>query len=258
MIEFLTNFIEKYYIDPIRLGTGYNFVNSTTYAVIFIAIIYSIFLLSKKKKFPIDKRFVIAVFPYAVLGSFVRVVEDAHIVDTYLLKTPIIWGIFIFTTLIIFLISRLIERKFKIPYFKTMFLVAILLISIPVSILKFRNLHGFLLVSAFLAPWVLVFYFIRWKIENKLVALSHILDATASFVAVRFFGFFELFPIPRFLSGANPVLYIFVKAAAVIGILILIDRFSKDKGFNNYLKLIIAILGFSPGLRNFLSLLVLG
>jgi len=258
MIEFLTNFVEKYYIDPIRLGTGYNFVNSTTYAVLLIAIIYSIFLLSKKKKFSIDKRFVIAVFPYAVLGSFVRVIEDAHIVDTYLLKTPMIWGIFIFTTFMIFLISRLIERKFKFPYFKTMFLISIVLISIPVSILKFGNLYGFLLVSAFLAPWILVFYFIRWKTENKLVALSHILDATTSFVAVRFFGFFELWPIPRFLSGISPIFYIFVKAAVVVGVLILIDRFSKDKEFNNYLKLIIAILGFSPGLRNFLSLLVLG
>ncbi len=257
MIEFLTKFIEKYYVDPVRLGTGYNFVNSTTYALIFIAAIYLIFLLLRKMKIPIDKRFVIAIFPYAVLGSFVRVLEDAGIVKNYLLKTPMIWGIMVIFIACMFLVSILIQRKFNVPYFKTMFLVSIILIMFPLLMLKFRNFYSSLLVIGFLVPWILIFCFIRWKTENKLVALSHIFDATASFVAVNFFGFFELYPISRFLVGSNPFSFVIVKAFIVISILILIDRFSEDKEFNNYLKLIIGILGFAPGMRNFLSLLVL-
>jgi len=257
MIEFVSEFIEKYYIDPIKLGTGYNFVNSTTYALLFIAAVYLIFLFLRKTKIPIDKRFVLAIFPYAILGSFVRVLEDANIVTSYLLVTPIIYALGIVGIFLLLLISRLIEKKFNIPYFKTMFLIAIFLLLIPVSFLNFKNFYGMFLVLIFFLPWIAVFYFVRWSKENKLVSLAQIFDVTVSSTAISFFNFFEQYPIPRFLSNVNPIFYIFVKAVAVVGILILIDKLSEEKEFNNYLKLIIGILGVAPGLRNFLSLLVL-
>lgn len=257
MLEFLTEFVERYYVDPIRLGTGYNFVNSTTYALLFIGAIYLLFLFLNKAKIRVDKRFAIAILPYVALGSLVRVLEDAKILTGYFLVTPMIWAIFIFGVFLLLFISRFIERKFKVPYFKTMFLFSILLISIPVSILYFKNFYGMFLVLVFLSPWIIASYLVKWNIGNKLVSLAHIFDATVSVVAVTSFGFFEEYPIPRFLSGINPFLYIIVKAAVVIGSIILIDKFSKDKWFNNYLKIIIGILGFGPGLRNFASLLVL-
>lgn len=258
MLEFLTEFTKKYYIDPINLGTGYNFVNSTTYALIFIGAIYLFFLFLKKRTtISIDKKFVLAIFPYVVLGSFVRVLEDAEIVTTKLLLTPMIWGIFLFGIFFLLFISRLIERKFNIPYFKTMFLIAIFLFLIPVSVLHFKNFYGMFLALAFFLPWIIISRIVKWNGENKLVALAHIFDATVSSVAISYFGFFEQYPIPRILSGINPFLYIIVKASVVIGVLLLIDKVSKEKEFNNYLKFIIGILGAAPGLRNFIALLVL-
>jgi uncharacterized membrane protein len=257
MLEFLTKFVERYYVDPVRLGTGYNFVNSTTYALLFIGAIYLLFLFLNKAKIRVDKRFAIAIFPYVALGSLVRVLEDAKILTGYFLVTPMIWAIFIFGVFLLLFISRFIERKFRVPYFKTMFLFSIILISIPVSMLYFKNFYGMFLVLLFLSPWIIASYLVKWNIGNKLVSLAHIFDATVSVVAVTSFGFFEEYPIPRFLSGINPFLYIIVKAAVVIGSIVLIDKFSKDKWFNNYLKIIIGVLGFGPGLRNFVSLLVL-
>jgi uncharacterized membrane protein len=257
MIEFLTKFIEKYYVDPIKLGTGYNFVNSTTYALLFIAAVYGIFLFLKRSKIPIDKRFVLAIFPYAIAGSFFRVLEDANIISSYLLVTPSIYFIIVSLIFVLIVISRFIEKKFKIPYFKTMFLIAILFLLYPVSVLNFKNFYGFFLTLLFILPWIISFYIIRWKTENKLVSSTHIFDATVSVVAIKSFNFFEQYPIPRFLTSVNPLLYIITKAVVVIGVLIFIDRFSDDKEFNSYIKLIIAILGFSPGLRNLLSSLVL-
>lgn len=257
MIEFVSEFIKKYYVNPIKLGTGYNFINSTTYALLFIAAIYLIFLFLKKIRIPVDRRFVLAIFPYAVLGSFVRVLEDAGIVVSYFLVTPMIYATGILFIFFLLVVSHLIERKFNIPYFKTMFLTAIFLLLIPTAFLNFKNFYGIFLVLIFFLPWMVISYFVRWNAENKLVSLAHIFDATVSSIAISFFGFFEQYPIPRFLISINPVLYVFIKAAVVVGILILIDKLSKEKEFNNYLKLVIGILGAAPGLRNFLSLLVL-
>jgi len=257
MFQLLIEFVKKYYIDPITYGTGYNFVNSTTYALLFIGSIYLIFLFLKRTNIRIDKRLVIAVFPYVILGSLMRVLEDAKIVTNNLLVTPIIWGIFIFGIFFLLATSRFIERKYKVPYFKTMFLISILLISIPITILTLKNFYALFLVALFSLPWLILFFLIKWGIENKLVTLAHIFDAITSVVAINSFNFIEQYPIPRFLSSVNPLLYIAVKVVVVAGILILIDRFSKERDYNNYIKLIIAILGFAPGLRNLVSLMVL-
>ena len=257
MMEFFTEFLSRYYIDPIKYSTGYNFVNSLTYAIFFIGAIYLIFIFLNRSKIPVDKKFLIAVFPYVILGSFVRILEDAQIVTNYILVTPVIWGIFLFGILFLLFTTRLIERKFNIPYYKTMFLISIILLAFPITFLSFNNFYVLFLVSVFFLPWVLLSFLIKWSIVNKLVVLSHIFDATASAVAITSFNFFEQYPIPRFLSGIHPIVYIIVKASIVAGILILIDRTSKDKNYNNYLKFIITVLGFAPGLRNLLSMIVL-
>lgn len=252
------DFIKQYFIDPILLNQGYNFINSTVYALVFIAAIYLIFLLLKKTKIPVDNRLALAILPYAIFGSIIRILEDTGILKSYLLVTPMIYGEMILFILSVFLISVFLERKFGVPYFKILFLIGILLIPVPLVFLNFKNLYGMLLTLAFFLPWILVFYFIRWKPENKLVSLTHIFDGTASFTAVRFFGYFEQYPIPRFLMASfSPVSFLVVKVIAIIAILILIDRLSDDKEFNNYIKLIIGILGLAPGIRDLLRLAVL-
>ena len=108
---------------------------------------------------------------------------------------------------------------------------------------------------ALLLPFGLIFYFVKWKLENKLVSMAHIFDATATFTAIQFYGFTELHVVPRLLIGAfSPVAFIIVKVLVVVGILLLIDRYSDDRKFNKFLKLIIAIIGLAPALRDFFLL----
>ncbi len=252
------DFIRQYFINPILLNQGYNFINSTVYALAFIGAIYLILLLLKKIKISIDSRLALAIIPYVIFGSIIRILEDTGVLKSYLLVTPMIYGEMILFILFVLTASVFIQRKFGIPYFKLMFLIGILLISVPLAFLNFKNFYGMLLTLAFFLPWILIFYFIKWRPENKLVSLAHIFDGTASFTAVRFFGYFEQYPIPRFLmSSLSPVSFLVVKVIAIIAILVLIDRLSDDKEFNNYIKLIIGILGLAPGVRDFLRLAVL-
>ena len=81
-------------------------------------------------------------------------------------------------------------------------------------------------------------------------------DATNTFVALYFFGYNEQHFVPNiFISLFGPWIFIPIKAIAVIAALVLIDRYSDDKEFNNYLKLVIGILGGATSVRDFLRLI---
>jgi uncharacterized membrane protein len=102
--------------------------------------------------------------------------------------------------------------------------------------------------------------FVKWSKENKIVTGLQMFDATTTFVALNYFSYWEEHVLPRFiinLSG-TPFSFIILKIIAVVLILLGIDKYSKDKEFNNYIKLIIGILGAATGLRDFISLIVLG
>lgn len=98
--EMIGDFIEKYYIDPIRYGQPYNVVDTTTYALVLILAIYIIYRwLSRSRTVRIDRDFVLATLPYLVMGGLLRVVEDTGMVPVgwnYLLITPLIYFVMFF------------------------------------------------------------------------------------------------------------------------------------------------------------------
>ncbi len=253
----IAEFISQYYIDPVILGEGYNFVNTFTYAILVVAATWLTFKFLERMKIEINRNFVTSIIVLVVLGTMVRLLEEAGISSSYLLVTPMIWiesfaGIFV-----LFLISKFVERKFKIPYHKTLSRVGLALMIIPLSLVLSRitNITAMIIPLLILAPFALIFYLVKWKAENKLVSMAHVFDATATFTAIQFYGFEELHVIPRLLIGSlSPVSFIIVKILVIVGVLMLIDKYSDDKKFNNFLKLIIAIVGLAPAIRDFFLL----
>jgi len=253
----IPDFIRQYYIDPIVLNQGYNFVNTLTYALLAVLATYLTFKFIEKRRIKIDRNFVVSIMILVALGTMIRLFEEAGISGSYFLVTPLIWiemFAFIFG---LFLVSRFIERRFKIPYYKTLSTVGLFLILIPLTLVlsKLTQFKGVLISLLLLIPFAVILYFVKWKLENKLVTMAHIFDATATFTAVQFYGFTELYQIPRFLIATfSPVSFIVVKILVVVGILLLVDRYSDDKNFNNFLKLVIAVLGLGPAIRDFFLL----
>lgn len=253
----IVDFIRQYYINPIVLNQGYNFVNTLTYALLVVLATYLTFKFLEKVKVKINRNFVVSIMILVVLGTMVRLLEEAGISTSYFLVTPMIWietFAFVFG---LFLVSKFIEKKFKIHYYKTLSAVGLFLIFIPLTLVlsKLTQFTGMIISLALLLPFALVFYFVKWKIENKLVSMAHIFDATATFTAIQFFDFTELHVVSRLLIGAfSPVAFIIVKVFVVVGILILIDKYSEDKEFNNFLKLVITIIGLAPAIRDFFLL----
>ncbi len=249
--------ILDYFLYPKK--TGYDLPKTLTYGIIFIIAIFLIFKVLRKLKIEIDKKLVLAISPYIVFGSAIRVLQDAKILNSYLFVTP---GIYFFVFCIIFpliLIFKFLEKKTKISYYKPVFIIGIILASIPLPFLEIKNFYGIFLSILFYAPWVLIFYFFKkWNLENKLVTLIQMFDATVTFTSIQFFGFSEQHILPTFLINIfSPASFLFAKFFAVVLVLILIDKFSEDKEFNKFLKLCIGILGGATGTRDFIALTTL-
>jgi uncharacterized membrane protein len=259
----LQDFLD-YFLAPKM--TGYDVPKTLTYALILVAAVYLLFRMLGKLRVRIDRRLALAITPYIVLGSSVRVLEDMGILNSYIFVTPGIYILVASVFITTLLISVLIERKKGVPYFKPTFIVGVLLMSLPLANLSVSNPVGLVYVGSAFLPWIAIFYlFRRFGLANRVVACVQMFDASVTFVALQFFGnvpgsfgFYEQHIVPTFIMGIfGPASFIFVKLAVVVASLILIDRLSDDKEFSGYLKLVIGILGLATGTRDFIALLTL-
>ncbi len=250
----IQDLITKFYIQPIVQNEGYNVVNTLTYAILVVIATYLTYRFLEKLKVKIDKNFVLGFFPWIVFGTAIRVFVEAGVYQSYFLVTPMIWIETFALVFVVFLISKFVEKKFNLPYYKTLFTIGVLSLIIPFVILLPKIIHfdRMLLALGLLSPIAIILYLVKWFPSNKLVALAHTFDAISTFTAVQFFGFRELHVFSNFLIGnSGPITFVVAKLIVVVGVLILIDKYSDDKNFNNYLKFIIGIIGFAPGLRDF-------
>jgi len=185
-----------------------------------------------------------------------RILEDSDVLYGRLFITPGIYFLIFGVTISTLLISLLLERKKGIPYFKPMFIVGLILTAPVLGILQYKNFLGVFYVILFFIPWIILLKLIPWLKENKIVTGLHLFDANTTFVSLSYFGYYEQHVLPRYLINLSgtPFSFVIVKFIALVAILWIIDKYSDDKEFNNYIKLIIGILGAATGIRDFLML----
>jgi uncharacterized membrane protein len=267
----LMDFINKYYLLPIKFNEGYNFVNSITYALIAVGILYVIYKGMEKANIKANFKFFIGLFPFIVLGSSIRAFVD-HSLYAYNFWTvsPGIYLLIagIFATC--FAIGLIIQKFRNIEFWKTMFGAGLLLnitnFASVATKLKFENLpYGalivFLAVITTLALY-LAFKKLNWSWATKKISflpfIAHMLDASATFVAVDFLGAVEEHPLPVAATsffGTAAVMYL-LKLIVLIPAVWLINKEIQNKNFRNYLFIAIATLGFAEGMRDLLTMIL--
>lgn len=258
-LQDIGNKLVEYFLQP--KASGYDVPKTLTYALVLVVAVYGLYLLLKKLGVKSDFRLALAVSPYVVLGSAVRVLEDAGTLpDSFLFVTPMIYVLIFGVTFIVLLASLLAERKFGMPYYKPAFLTGVLILPFALGLLPAANLQAAVPVMLFFAPWLLVFKSIKWNGANKAVASLQMFDSTTTAVAMQFFGYGEQHVLPTAVIGAfGPFAFVLLKLVAVVAILVTIDKVSagrsESKEFANYLKLVIGILGAATGTRDFVTLL---
>ncbi|AEH60349.1 Protein of unknown function DUF63 [Methanosalsum zhilinae DSM 4017] len=275
LIDKIIQFLNTYYIDPIRYDTGYNIVNTLTWAIILGISIFGVIKILKRLDIRIDNQFIMALLPFVFAGASFRVVEDAGVVDpplSYLLITPNIYFLVFIVTLTFLVISKKMEIMGWIRDYRTPFVLA----GSVWFILNISTLFFVATVSVPLAPLFVVIsataisYAIYWIFcksgsvmfcsgINIALIWSHLLDASSTYIGIDFFGYQEKHVVPAYLiEVTNTALVMYpLKIFTIILIIYVLDTYISEKEeaeLKNIVKMVIIILGLSPAIRNTLRI----
>jgi uncharacterized membrane protein len=137
-----------------------------------------------------------------------------------------------------------------------MFISGTVLVGISLGLLSYVNLISIFYVFGWFLPFILLFYLVEWTLVNKLVSLSQIFDSVVTFVSMKYFGYSEQHVIPNLIMDftGSRFSFVLVKLVVVILALKLVDKETEDHNLRNLIKFAIFLLGFVPGLRDFIRL----
>ncbi|HDH44922.1 MAG TPA: DUF63 family protein [Thermococcus sp.] len=259
---------QKYFIDPIRYNQGYNIVNTLTYAIILGLAALVVYKVLKKLGIKYDNAFFRALIPYMILGAFGRALTDATIIPrSYLTVTP---GIY-FLVFIITFSSLLITHKVSEDWRKVFLYFGWALVGGELLLLLFNlekvqfNFDALKYFIPFVTIALMTIYLLSIKLrlikKNSYLFYAHFYDATTTFVGVDFMGYWEQHVLPRYLmdiTGTAAVMY-FLKFAVLMVALYLMEYLQEtesDKELIDFIKMVMFILGFAPGTRNLLRMLM--
>lgn len=248
---------------------GFNVVNTLTYAIIALILLYGIYQLFSKLKIKFNIKFVIALIPFIFFGSSLRaLVDNGYIEPSFWVVTP---GIYLVTAALFFttyLSCFYLSKKIKIEEWKSCFFIGIALLIILFGINGTKFTHPWLffgIIGLAIGVSIVVNFFLRAikqkKLTKKLPFLpifGHMVDASATFIVVDFFGAWEKHPMTRYfadLVGSASILYV-LKLLIVIPAVYLIYNEIEDKNFRNYLLIALATLGLAEGIRNIISIVI--
>jgi uncharacterized membrane protein len=274
------SFIEEHFLNPVLQNGWFNPVNTAAYSVILIVAVYVVYNMLRRMKIHIDRNFALALLPFIFWGSSTRVLHDAAYAGALSPELNAFYGLPIFPTpgsyiitfslaLFVLLASLLVQKYSRFPYWKTMTGIGCVLCLINVALIPVVSLLPLLLIVPVTALFtgVLVLPH-RMRNLTKFAAFrrlippshagilgAHFLDATATTFALLTFGYVEQHVLPRTLF---PVLgfetMFLLKTAVVLPVLWIVDKYTEDRDFRNFLKIVILILGLAPGLRDLIRL----
>ena len=254
-------FSEKF-VQP--LCHYYTLEATLVYGLILIAASLGTYRLLERLKVKIDRRFFLALLPFIIYGGWTRALRD-HSFGLYgqswVWCSPPIYFVIFIIALGSLLAGIWLERRKVIPYEKFMWVVGGLLLLYNLTLTRITNFEGFFTVLWLAFGWACVLYGIsklRPKLlsgTNSAILWSHLLDASGTFTALTFYGFYEQHVLPTFLINiAGPWVMFPLKLAVVWAVLYYIDREEGDQRFKNFLKIVILILGLALGVRDWLTL----
>ena len=272
-INQLGNFVNQYDIHPIIYDTGYNPVNTITWAIILGLSLFGVVKLLDKLDITVDEVFIFAVSPYIFVGGSLRVVEDAGLIAAplkYLLITPLIYFFIFFVCVAILILSVGLERVSRINYYWPFALGGVVWSILNVWLLytTAKSFNGTILaiiLSVGVALSLLVFVIGRlFNIAllkdrvNAYVLDGQLLDATATSFGLTFLPYAEKHVLPNFLIEATGTAFVMypLKLIVTIPVLFIIDEYLKGESRNltGLLKLAILTVGLAPAIRDTLRM----
>lgn len=278
MITALRDFVETYYLHPIVQDTGYNLVNTLTWALVLVAFLFLTFRLLKMLRIAIDGRFIAAVSPYILAGATLRVLEDAALVTpplSYLFITPLIFFLVFGCCLAVLVLSVIPARYTRLKgcavthVFALIGLLwfcgalAILLATQPLAApwvpLAVCGIAGAVLSALYLLARAGNVQFLTTRL-NLAVVGAHLLDAASSVIGIDLFGYTGKHVLESLIvkytgtaAGMFPL-----KLGIILPVLYLLETemTAEARDLKNLVLLALLVIGLAPAVRNTLRLMV--
>ena len=275
----MENLIYDYFIEPIWSRSGYNLINTLTYAVLAIASVYILHKLIKGK-IAIDENFVKGILPFVLFGSTVRSVTDSidngvfqpvsafhelilnsGIYDYgYLTVTP---GIYVVTAAILLASMAVLYRMRRLELLGYVGLV--LWIPHFLLLIPFMHYAAYALPVLVLAavPTYLAWKHFKDRIYTGIVG-GQALDGAATFFIIDYFSgisgiqYFEQHVFSAAIGDLLGTYFLFylVKVAIGFGAVYVLRDEKMDQEDKYFIALVLMIMGFAPGIRDILRMVL--
>ncbi|MFA6328305.1 MAG: DUF63 family protein [Candidatus Micrarchaeia archaeon] len=288
-------FFEDYFISPIIGRTGYNAINTLAYAAIAIGALYLIWRFMSGRKYDFSSRgFLFAVAAFVLFGSTCRVLTDLSDAGAvagmalapgplaplymalhtsgvfkygFLTVTP---GIYLVTAAL-FLLSLAISQAMKKEMFAA-YAGFLLWLPICLLVLPFASHWWFVLLTLVVASAGAYAAFfalerlgkMKLSIYEKLAIGGQALDGAATFVVIDVFSketgrdYFEQHVLSAGIGEATPLgffLFFLIKIALAGAIVYFLRKEKMGKSDIALVLIVVAIMGFAPGIRDALRML---
>lgn len=280
LIDNISQFINTYYLEPIKGDEGYNIINTFTWAVVLGICIFGVFKLLEKLNVKITPGFIASVVPFVLAGSSLRVFEDSpagivHPPFSYLLITPNIYFLVFAITILCLWISIHLQRAGMVKDYRPLFasfgfiwFIINLIILLHFEDIVYAYIPFFVIGAG--TGITLAFYFVARRLKSSIftdplnlsILLAHLMDASSTYIGVDKLGYYEKHVLPSYLielTGTALVMYP-LKLIIFIGVLYLLDtQFEDDERSMNMkmlIKLVILVLGLSPATRNTIRMML--
>ena len=270
---FLEDIYNEYFLRPVIDPTvrGYNLVNTAVYVTLLLLIsFFIIFPFLDRKGIKFDKKFALALLPYILFGSNVRVLEmlghaqkSLNPLETgFWFITPGVW----FLTFALTAIGLLASRKIMGENYHKLFAAIGLVFWIPVFLFVAIHYTMWLAFIGTIIAIILVGQIVKFAVGkftktvlmkdemNFLAMQGQAIDGTATAIAISFFNFTEQHPLSAGIIDVNPALFVIVKIVLILAILHYAEKDIKKENLRNFFKLFLIILGFATGMASVFKL----
>ncbi len=252
-------FLDKF-VNP--LCSYYTLEATLAYGLILAGAVIGIYKILQKLDVKIDKNFFIALIPFIVYGGWTRALRDHGLYEGWWWCSPPIYFVIFCVTFVTLLVAIYLERKYKfISYHKLTFSVGVALLLYNLTLTNITNLFPIYFVIGLVSVFALIFFAIhKWKpkllsLQNAGIMVAHLLDASATYTALTYYGYYEQHVLPRFLINIFGPWIMFPLKIIVVGtVLYFIDKEVDDIFLRNFLKIIVLILGLALGIRDLLTI----
>ena len=279
----ISEFIYKYYIDPVIYSEPYNVVETLTYALILVLGVYLLYRWMSQSTWlsdiglKIDSSFILATLPYVVLGGVLRVIQDTGMITgnlQFLIVTPPIYFVLFFFTIGMIFLALYLQQKGLIKNFLSFYALAgcmaVFVIVLILSAWGINHAHidlfvlgviPLMAITATVFVWGFMRYVLKWHYVTDPLYITllfgQLLDASATSYGI------DMHPAVQYieqhvvgsglinLTGTAFVMFP-LKLVVLFPAIYIMQLFRKEANpaFWHLVLLAMIVVGLAPGIRD--------